>query len=207
MLVSSCLSRKASVSVYNKRWAVASFGINLRTYFYSVLYYKNRSWMWGWDKGICPEDHRLASRGLPSDDKRWSRGTEFLFHPHTNNGFLFLLTTKYRISYWKSMKRLPENPEYAEMRHGDIILTFKWRHGSTCDQLAVDVRLFIFFPSLVFSGNRKIPTRGPTIPVGNETCRVSHWTVDPRVGIFQEPLNTNDRFFFSYTTTVRYSTV
>ena len=24
---------------------------------------------------------------------------------------------------------------------------------------------------------------------------------------FQEPLNTNDRFFFSYTTTVRYSTV
>ena len=30
---------------------------------------------------------------------------------------------------------------------------------------------------------------------------------DPRVGIFLEPLNTNDRFFFSYTTTVRYSTV
>ena len=32
-------------------------------------------------------------------------------------------------------------------------------------------------------------------------------TVGPRVGIFLEPLNTNGRFFFSYTTTVRYSTV
>ena len=59
----------------------------------------------------------------------------------------------------------------------------------------------------MFSGDRKIPTRGPTIPFGNEACRVSQWTVDPRVGIFLEPLNTNDRFFFSYTTTVRYSTV
>ena len=58
----------------------------------------------------------------------------------------------------------------------------------------------------MFSGDRKIPTRGPTVPVGNEACQVSHWTVDPRVGIFLEPLNTNDRFIFSYTTTVRYST-
>ena len=33
-------------------------------------------------------------------------------------------------------------------------------------------------------GTEKIPTRGPTVPVGNEACRVSHWTVDPRVGIF-----------------------
>ena len=54
-------------------------------------------------------------------------------------------------------------------------------------------------PSLVFSGDRKIPTRAPTVPVGNEACRVSQWTVDPRVGIFLESLNTNDRFFFSYT--------
>ena len=29
--------------------------------------------------------------------------------------------------------------------------------------------------SLVFSGNRKIPTRGYTVSVGNEGCRVSHW--------------------------------
>ena len=39
--------------------------------------YKNLSWVWGWDRKICPEDHRLASRGLPSDDKRWSWGTDF----------------------------------------------------------------------------------------------------------------------------------
>ena len=30
--------------------------------------YKNPSWVWGWDRKICPEDHRLASQGLPSDD-------------------------------------------------------------------------------------------------------------------------------------------
>ena len=34
--------------------------------------YKNSSWVCGWDRKIRPEDHRLASRGLPSDDKRWS---------------------------------------------------------------------------------------------------------------------------------------
>ena len=32
-----------------------------------------------------------------------------------NNGFFFLLTTKYSILYWKNMK----NPEYAEMQYGD----------------------------------------------------------------------------------------
>ena len=25
----------------------------------------------------CPEDHQLASQGMPSDDKGWSRGMEF----------------------------------------------------------------------------------------------------------------------------------
>ena len=54
-------------------------------------------------------------------------------------------------------------------------------------------------PSLVSTWDRKIPTRGPTVPMENEACRVSHWTVDPRVGIFLEPLDTNDRLFFSYT--------
>ena len=49
----------------------------------------------------------------------------FLSHPHKNNGFFFLLTVKYLILYWKDMKRLPENPEFAEMRHGDVILTLQ----------------------------------------------------------------------------------
>ena len=43
------------------------------------------------------------------------KGRIFLSHPHTNNGFFFLLTIKYRILCLK--KRLPEVPEYAEMRH------------------------------------------------------------------------------------------
>ena len=68
-------------------------------------------------------------------------GRIFLSHPHMNNGFFFLLTTKYHILYWKYMKRLPENPEFAEMRHGDIIAKMSW----------IDVRpscdcLFLSFP-------------------------------------------------------------
>ena len=35
---------------------------------------KHLSWVWGWDRKIHPEDHRLASQGLPSDDKQWSEG-------------------------------------------------------------------------------------------------------------------------------------
>ena len=50
----------------------------------------------------------------------------FLSHPHTNYGFLFLLTTKYRISYWKKTLKNPgKNPEFAEMRSGDVILTLQ----------------------------------------------------------------------------------
>ena len=58
------------------------------------------------------------------------------------NGIIFLLTTKYLSLYWET--RLPKNPEYAEMRHGGVILTFQWRHGSTCDQRAANVQLFVF---------------------------------------------------------------
>ena len=47
-------------------------------------------------------------------------------------------------------------------------------------------------------GTEKSQPEGPSFPTG---------TVGPRVGIFLESLNTNDRFFFSYTTTVRYSNV
>ena len=36
----------------------------------------------------------------------------------------------------KTRKRLPENPEYAEMRHGDVILTLQLCHGLTCAQRA-----------------------------------------------------------------------
>ena len=53
-------------------------------------------------------------------------GQIFLSHPHTHDGYFFLLTTKYLILYKKKgVKRLSENPEFAEMRHGDVILTLQ----------------------------------------------------------------------------------
>ena len=55
--------------------------------------------------------------------------------------------------------------------------------------------------SFVFSGDRKIPTRGSTVPVGNEVAEFPTGTVDPRVEIFLLTLNNNDRFFFSHTIT------
>ena len=63
-------------------------------------------------------------------------GLIFLSYPHTNNGFFFLLTTYYLIYIGKTWKRFPEIPEYAEMRHGDVILTLQCRYGSTCGQRA-----------------------------------------------------------------------
>ena len=46
------------------------------------------------EEKIRIEKQTLASRGLLSNDKRWSRGTYFLSHPFTNTGF-FLLTIKF----------------------------------------------------------------------------------------------------------------
>ena len=52
-------------------------------------------------------------------------GRIFRSHPHTNNSLFFLLTT-ISVSHLileKTCKRLPEDPEFGEMRNGDIILT------------------------------------------------------------------------------------
>ena len=46
-------------------------------------------------------------------------GRIFLSHPHTNNGFFFLLAIKYLIL---CLKVLPEVPECAEMQH-DMMIT------------------------------------------------------------------------------------
>ena len=45
----------------------------------------------------------------------------------------------------------------------------------------------------MFSGDRKIPTRGSTVPMGNAAGPAG-----PRIGIFLSTLNFNDQFFFSY---------
>ena len=63
-------------------------------------------------------------------------GRIFLSHPHTNNGLFFFLNTKYLILYEKDMKRLSENPEFAEMRHGE--------HYNDVTDSAVSVRLFFY---------------------------------------------------------------
>ena len=52
-------------------------------------------------------------------------GRVFLSQPHTHDGYFFWLTTKYFILYHKDMKRLTESFEFAEMQHGDIILTLQ----------------------------------------------------------------------------------
>ena len=66
--------------------------------------------------------HLEAYRVMTNGDHE---GQIFLPHPHTNNGFFFLPTTKSRILYLKNMKRVPENPEFAEMKHGDVTFTLQ----------------------------------------------------------------------------------
>ena len=56
--------------------------------------------------------HQEACRVMTNGDPE---GWIFLCHPHINNGFFFLLTTKCPLFMFK--KRLQEVPEYAEMRH------------------------------------------------------------------------------------------
>ena len=56
--------------------------------------------------------HHEACRVITNGD---DEGRIFLSHPHTNNGFFFFLTTKYLIYIGKRWKKLPENPEYAEI--------------------------------------------------------------------------------------------
>ena len=67
-------------------------------------------------------------------------GQIFLSRPHTYSGSFVLLTTKYRISYWKHEKRLPINHEYTEIRHGDVILGLQYISrsdvGPGCGQCA-----------------------------------------------------------------------
>ena len=65
--------------------------------------------------------HHEACQVMTNGDRE---GQIFLSHPHTDNGFFFLLTTKYHILYWKN-KGLPESPEFAEMWHGDFTLTLQ----------------------------------------------------------------------------------
>ena len=52
--------------------------------------------------------------------------------------------------------------------------------------------------SLVFSGDRKIPTLGSTVQWETQQASFPTGMVGPRVGIFLSPLNTNDGFYLSH---------
>ena len=68
---------------------------------------------------ICPEDRRLASWGLPSDDKRWYRGTDFSILTSHKQWILFLAHHCFLLK-----NKLPEVSEYAK-----IAYSFAWwRH-------------------------------------------------------------------------------
>ena len=51
--------------------------------------------------------HHEAWRVMKNSDHE---GQIFLSNPHTNNGFFFLLTTKYLILYWKNIKKTSTKP-------------------------------------------------------------------------------------------------
>ena len=95
---------------------------------------KHPSWVWGWGRKIHPKDHRLAWLGLPSDEKRCSRGLNF-FYPICTRIMDFFSCTPLNTLTWE---RLPENPGYAAMRR-DIHMTW-WRHFNITMAPRIDVR-------------------------------------------------------------------
>ena len=66
--------------------------------------YKNLSWLNVIEKSVSriTNWYHKACRVMTNGHHE---GRIFLFHPHTNNGFFFLLTAKYLIFYWKNMKK------------------------------------------------------------------------------------------------------
>ena len=98
----------------------------LLKYLYNISFYHDLE---GGIKKSVPritDWHHEACRVWSNSDHK-ERG--FLYHPHKNNGFFFLLTHFILENTWK---RFQENPEFTEMRHGDVILTLQRRHGTTC---------------------------------------------------------------------------
>ena len=65
-----------------------------------------------WHHEAC----RVMTNGNPE-------GRIFLPHSHTNNGFFFLLTTKYIILYWEKHEK--DFQKLLNTRDGDVILTFQ----------------------------------------------------------------------------------
>ena len=58
-------------------------------------------------------------------------GQTFISHPHTNNGFFFLITTKSPFSNRKTKKKKASRKSW---KRWDVTWWRQWRHGSTCGQ-------------------------------------------------------------------------
>ena len=84
------------------------------------FHYKSPSWVWGWDRKIRPKDHRLASRGLPNDDNRWSRGTDFSIPSSHELWILFLAHHLIPQSYFKTSRKPWIRWDAAWWRHCNI---------------------------------------------------------------------------------------
>ena len=82
--------------------------------------------------------HHEACRVMTNGDRE---GLIFLSHPHTNNGFFFLLTAKYLILYWKNMKK-------ASRKSWIRWHATWWRHFIIAMTSRNDVWLFVFYLSL-----------------------------------------------------------
>ena len=76
----------------------------------------------GWIIPRVIDWHHEACRVMTNGD---CEGRIIQSHPHLNNVFFFLLTTKYFIYYWKNINKTSKNTEFAELRHGDVNLTLQ----------------------------------------------------------------------------------
>ena len=112
--------------------------------------YKNPSWVWGWEKSVPRiTDWRHEACPVMTNGDQEGRFFLSILTRIINCFSCSPLSTAFYIR--KTWKRLPENLEYAEMRHGDVIFNTFWRHFDVTDWPAADVRLFVFlsFPLAV----------------------------------------------------------
>ena len=119
--------------------------VKQRSHRSGVLEYKNLSWVWGWDRKICPEDHRMASRGLPSDGNWWSRGTDFSIPTSHELWILFLAHHLIPYLSWKNLKKAVQ--KVLNTLRCDMVTSFK-HYNDVTDRRVASVRLFVFYLSL-----------------------------------------------------------
>ena len=67
--------RTGTATVPECKWVVSEWWIKWLYKWWKSVLYKNPSWVWGLDRKIRPKDYEAWR--VMSDDKRWSRGTDF----------------------------------------------------------------------------------------------------------------------------------